>query len=555
MNAGKIADNSRRIDDNAGDIAAAEALIDANSALIENNKTAIAANASAIASLQDKAAAADDAIAKNAADIAANAAAIAKNTIDIEFNTSNIAQCSAFILINRRNTLDNQHDIQDLKTALADQKTEITDAYTRAISAAITANNGTLDAKLQTEIGKVNDKIAALDIRLTAVENSVSSLTDRVDDIEEGLKSLTSIAYIPKYADGIERVEYEVSGYKFTRKGDLVLRFDVYPASAAQTIADSYATTLSARAVYTLLTRANAGDFIDLQIIDATATGGILTVTVYSSNLDLDFLVGNLEASLVLKVKAGYNNLQSAYIPLVATGENLSYAQYVLGSFDTDGDEDLSGTELAAITQMDLTRCEDTTALDLTVFPNLSKVNCPSLDWLRKLAPAYDVTTVFYSADGASRLYSEDDILIDGIVWQKKNVGASGAEELGVSASYVDALNSTCPEGYHLPWKAEFDALARNYSSLIKLTNVDGRWFSGSRVWSEGSDVPAIFLPGLQSLPFSRYLAYFPGGPSAVIPVFLLDDKDPSQRSPKGWWQNIQAYDDSNCTQIRCVKD
>lgn len=452
---------------------------------------------------------------------------------------------------------DALQDILLLKTALADQKTEITAAYTQAIADAITANNGTLDAKLKAEIKTINDLVHTIKLHANEAEKLALILKQEVQEIKDGLKALSSIAYIPKYADGIERVEYEVSGYKFTKKGDLTLRFDIYPASSAQIIADNYSKALSARVVYTIPTRANAGDFKDLQITGASATGGILTVTVSSSELDFDFLVGNLKASLVLKVTTGYNNLQSAYIPLVASGENLSYAQYVLGSFDTDRDEDLSEAELSAVTDLDLTRCPDINTLDLTIFPNLDKVNCPSLDWLRKLAPTYDITTTFLSADGRSRLYPEDDILIDGTVWQTKNVGTITFDEMGTEVRYETARDSSCPEGYRLPTRDEFEALSRNHMLFHAPSYFDGFRFSGSRAWTIGSRVPSIVLPFSRhgELKFGTYYwIYSTDIPATDIPTFYLDDMPPDQRTPSGWFREHPHYS-SERTGIRCVKD
>ncbi len=452
---------------------------------------------------------------------------------------------------------DALQDILLLKTALADQKTEITAAYTQAIADAITANNGTLDAKLKAEIKTINDLVHTVKLHANEAEKLALILKQEVQEIKDGLKALSSIAYIPKYADGIERVEYEVSGYKFTKKGDLTLRFDVYPASSAQIIADNYSKALSARVVYTIPTRANAGDFKDLQITGASATGGILTVTISSSELDFDFLVGNLKASLVLKVTTGYNNLQSAYIPLVASGENLSYAQYVLGSFDTDRDEDLSEAELAAVTQLDLTRCADINTLDLTVFPNLTKANCPSLDWLRKLAPTYDITTTFLSADGRSRLYPEDDILIDGTVWQTKNVGTITFDETGTEVRYEIARDSSCPEGYRLPTRDEFEALSRNHMLFHAPSYFDGFRFFGSRVLTDESRVPSIVLPFSRhgELKFGTYYwIYSTDIPATDIPTFYLDDMPPDQRTPSGWFRE-HPHDSSERTGIRCVKD
>ena len=223
-------------------------------------------------------------------------------------------------------------EIADLKQALADQKADIETAYTKAIRDAIKANNGTIDQKITDALKPVTESLTALRTRLGNLQTIVKALTDRVKAIEEGLKSLTSIAYIPKYSDNKERVRYEVSGTKYITP-DLNLSFDVYPADCADNIVTAYnkwrennsageetSSPLSARAVYTL-TKATAGDFVNLSVSNVTSSDGILTVTVSPDGLDEDFFDGKYEASLVLKISTGYNNIQSDYIGLVPVRE------------------------------------------------------------------------------------------------------------------------------------------------------------------------------------------------------------------------------------------
>ena len=69
------------------------------------------------------------------------------------------------------------------------------------------------------------------------------------------------------------------------------------------------------------MTKATAGDFVNLSVSNVTSSDGILTVTVSPDGLDEDFFDGKYEASLVLKISTGYNNIQSDYIGLVPVRE------------------------------------------------------------------------------------------------------------------------------------------------------------------------------------------------------------------------------------------
>jgi predicted nucleic acid-binding Zn-ribbon protein len=221
----------------------------------------------------------------------------------------------------------NTKGIATLESDLKQAKTDITDAYKKAIEEAITKYDGTITETLQKEIDGVNETIDALDDRVSDLETAVGKLENRMDEVEKALKSLASITNIPKYSDNKERVgfnvRFNVSGTKYITS-DLNLRFDVYPASGAQAIADAYTkdkSIISARAVYTL-TKIAGGDFVNLSVSDVTASDdGILTVTVSPDGLDKDFFDGKYEASLVLKISTGYNNIQSDYIGLVPVRE------------------------------------------------------------------------------------------------------------------------------------------------------------------------------------------------------------------------------------------
>ena len=213
----------------------------------------------------------------------------------------------------------NTEDIEALESELEEMVEDITDAYEEAIKDAIEENNGTITQSIQKAIDGVNGTINTLAGRVTDLETAVGKLEERMAEAERTLKNLASITYIPKYSDGIERVLYDiVAGGNFEAK-DLTLRFDVHPSNCADSIVTAYGknnSILSARAVYTL-TKASAGEFVNLGIKGVTAANGVLTVTVSPEKLDNDFVSSNLEAAVVLKINTGYSNIQSDYIGLV----------------------------------------------------------------------------------------------------------------------------------------------------------------------------------------------------------------------------------------------
>ena len=211
----------------------------------------------------------------------------------------------------------NTEDIEALESELEKTAEEITSAYEDAIKDAIEENNGTITQIIQKAIDGVNTKIKGLDERVTKIDEAVTKLENRMDEVERTLKNLASITYIPTYSDNKARVHYDLSGSDYIGN-NLDLDFDVYPATSADAIVTAYQkdnSALSARAVYTL-TKASAGEFAYLEILNVKADDGILKVQVSTEKLDNDFFRGYLAAALVLKLTTGYNNLQSDYVHL-----------------------------------------------------------------------------------------------------------------------------------------------------------------------------------------------------------------------------------------------
>ena len=513
--------------------------------LIEENKELIAKN--------------KENIGKNADDIKKNADAIEAINKLIESNTSAIGTLEDKIKTNTA-------DIAQLQSDLTQQKTEITKEYTDAIANACKAD-GVIGQAIQAKIDVVNTTIKGLTNRfdnleaavsdlmkdvsdletaLRTLSSTVTSLSGTVDDIKTRLDNLASISYIPKYSDHKERVEYgfaSILNISNIQKKALSLRFYVYPASCAKTIATTYANKkteaekkamISAQAVYTLTKADGAGDFVDMTVSNVTGSDGILTVTVSTENLGMDFFQGNLGASLVLKIATGNNNIQSEFIDLVPGNDNMAKLKTLYSTYDKNGDWTLDADEVKNITALDvsdmglysldlsqftglktlnvsgnfltsLNLSKNTAlatlnisgdsgpkALDLTNNTNLTKVICTSLNQLIKINLKYNKGVSFYSPN-SEKLISDDEVLINKVVWQKKNVGASSEFEAGSAKQYSEAGKS-CPSGYRVPTLAEWDSLISNHSAWTKLNTGLGYWScSGSQTYSATSPSVSIF--------------------------------------------------------------
>ena len=404
----------------------------------------------------------------------------------------------------------NTKDIETLESDLKQAKTDITEAYKKAIEEAITNYDGTITKTIQDEIDSVNETIDALDGRVTDLETAVSDLENRMDEVEKALKSLASIAHIPTYQDRKERVPYSVTGINATPE-EVTLNFDVHPASSAKAIADAYSTAISAKAVFTL-TRATAGQFVEMKVTGATADAdkGILSVTLSAENLaGTEFLLGRLEASVVVRIATGYSNIQSDYIGLVPGGANATYMQYLYSEYDTDNDDKLSATELENVTELDLTDMGLTT-LDITPFPNLeelmilgnpdlTKVACISFDSIMNCSVRCDEHTLFY-IDGKQIKLEDYETTIDGVIWKQFNLDARIGDIKGnkyygyqIADYYVKGLTvNICPDGYHVSTKDELTSLVKNYE-LDSYAGKSGIWASGSQDMKSGSS--RIFIP------------------------------------------------------------
>lgn len=559
---GDLSSLQQSVAENAGQIADDAILIGQNAAAVSKNGAAIAANTKDIATVKSLAAENKGLIAENSAKISEMqallktlkdsgiddyAATIVKNTEDIAANASLIAKNSEDIRSSAAAIAKNAEDIAALQTKLGSTKTELVEAYTAAIAKAISDYDGIITSKLATDISKVEEKVQACRDDITALTSKIAALEDKVTALEEVVSQIASISYIPRYADGAERVEYTRDALDII-PGAVTLRFDVHPASAAAEIAANWESLLSARAVYTL-TKAGAGDFVDLTVTGATAENGVLSVTVATDAMNKDFILGNLSASAVIKITSESKNIVSDYAKLTpAYKEEKAFVYYLLNNFDTDGDGILNADAVEATTELNISGMRISTLEGvLEKMPNLEILDCSKnslsslnlsantnltqLDCSNNQLQSLDVSknTMIKSLDCCSNklsylnlsenplLYwidfsSNDDLsvvkqaglLIDGIRWSIYNAGSTSTTSYDSGYQYASA-KVMCPSGWRLPTEKELNSLISNYSAWTTYKGIAGRWLSGTNPYSP--NVNRIFCPAILTLDTSSKTA------------------------------------------------
>ena len=297
----------------------------------------------------------------------------------------------------------NTKEIESLSEELTKQKEEITEAYTSAIAEAIASAKGEMSKELAEEIAAINERINQSDIaaiealianckaRLEGVEADIAQLKSEVlqlqMDVEE-LQELTekllaqiqSISYIPKYADGNATMYYTVSN-GIIIAGNATLDFEMQPATTVRELVEVWERALSAKAVYTTITRA-AGDFVNLDIESVTAQDGILSVVISGATLDEAFFRNEISANVRLQVSDGNNQRASEYVNMVPwTTINIPDANFkalLLESYDANGDGGISPDEAATITSLDVSATvpQIESLEGIEYFFNLTSLDC-----------------------------------------------------------------------------------------------------------------------------------------------------------------------------------
>ena len=550
---GDLTSLSQSVAENAGKIADDAILISQNTADISKNSTAIAANTKNLAAVKKLAEDNQKLIAENSeklvemqrlhnslkdSGIEDYAETVIQNTKDIASNASLIAKNAAAIQSNATAIAQNASDIQNLSARLDAAKSEIIESYTAAIAKAINDYDGTITAKLASEIAKVEDKISGLKTEVESVKSSLAALEDRVARLEEIVSQITSISYIPRYADGAERIEYTRDALDII-PGDVALRFDVHPASAASEIAANWVSVLSARAVYTF-TKAGAGDFVDLNINGATAENGVLSVTVSTNELNKEFMLGNLATAIAVKITSSTENVISEYVRFIPSyAEEEQFIYYLLNNFDTDGDGTLEIKAVEAATEVNVADIKISNLNNVICqMPNLEKLDCSNtsittLDLSNNLMLTYlncasnNLSTLDLGTNAAlSELYCEKnkltelDItknenliyisfggnklsevkqagrLIGKLRWSIYNYGATSTSASGTRPP-KGYISDWCPSGWRIPSKDEFMTL-QDYTYCGTSMGL-GDWNN-----FKGTTEKAIYFPS-ENYPYECY--------------------------------------------------
>ena len=272
---------------------------------------------------------------------------------NLESSSSEKIQANANLIKSLSNELDavkktqeaNAAEIASMKNELAKSKEDITSAYTAAITSAINTLDGKLTEKVNAEISKINERIdnevAALEQKLSALDDRIGALEGNIESVKSELKAMQdeisalkdqiskivnkviSISHVPTYEDGYEVVPYTMDTTSLIIPGDFTLKFEVAPASAAEEIASVWQSALSAKAVYTLKTKA-AGDFVPLTIKSATGKDGILSVKLSATGIADDFFYNNIGLNARINISCTYNEIISDYARLISRS-NLEY--------------------------------------------------------------------------------------------------------------------------------------------------------------------------------------------------------------------------------------
>lgn len=146
------------------------------------------------------------------------------------------------------------------------------------------------------------------------------------------------------------------------------------------------------------------------------------------------------------------------------------------------GLRELKLTNVAALANLDVSEC-----------PSLNTIVCPSYDWLESVS--FDNMLLVshidcVSAVGESLYTFTGYVKIDKLIWS----GIDLSRDLSIKRStyYSDEALTACPVGWRLPTYSEFTALGGNCSEKTSLNDMDGRWFSGSKKYSES--VSSVFI-------------------------------------------------------------
>ena len=196
-----------------------------------------------------------------------------------------------------------------------------------------------------------------------------------------------------------------------------------------------------------------------------------------------------------------------------------------------------------SISELDLTKVAQLQVLNVLENPILARVICPSQSWLSSVVAMNQYPTTIYVLSNGSEVLG-GAIEIDGRIWKRYNENSSTDNIYGGTYTFGQ---TKCPSGWRTPTREELESLSAHYSAYTTYNGVKGRWFSGSKTYSES--VPAVFFPVLNSS--SSYGSYWSStakssGSTSAFSLFF-----------NGSTVEVDKYgrDRSNAYSVRCVKD
>lgn len=270
------------------------------------------------------------------------------------------------------------------------------------VSAEIAKCATDLNSRINDEIKALNETIDNLTVRVETLETEVKNLKATISNIQTDIEELNgkvdaltnriqSISFVPDYSDGRATMSYTLSGGMIV-PGSVTMRFEIQPASLAEKIADVWKDVLSLKAVYTM-TRASAGEMIELPISDVTSSDGIISVTASGSGIDEAYFRKDLSLNVRLLISDGNTQKASDYINMIPWTTDVmhipdeNFKSYLIKKFDADGDGKISGIEALLVTGIDVSSYKISTLSGIEYFVNLERLDCSS-----NLLTALDVT-------------------------------------------------------------------------------------------------------------------------------------------------------------------
>ena len=242
-----------------------------------------------------------------------------------------------------------------------------------------------------------------------------------------------------------------------------------------------------------------------------------MSVTVSGEGLNKDFILGNISASVNIKVTASDKNIVSDYVKFIPACSELKFVRYLLQNFDTDNDGIVELDALANVKEINISGMNIATLdgvvdkmiglekldcsnnqlknLNLSNNSNLTELFCNNnmLTSLDCTTNEYLYTIDFSKNDGLSEV-KQAGLLIDDVRWSILNVGAHSTTELGDTGYSWQQCMIRCPSGWRLPNESEMKKIIANHSLEVVYRGAYGVWFSGGSKFSYNL-TSLIFFP------------------------------------------------------------